>query len=203
MENRLNQSLKPSASFEFNSVDAEESVKLCLIPGHYDTTEIVSSDDNKIYLAYSNPEAINNAGFQCDQVADDYSLAKYAYSDSRSDNKNYGVHIEPCSKRCRYRDFLNYVRYSGLKVVKMRIQNLTEEAAPAIFNSELEISASSIGSKAGSDFIKLSSHKNAGNYDRSFIDIDLSNMNLTLDETTLVALDVPAGSHFQIEFVLG
>ncbi|MBQ5689339.1 MAG: hypothetical protein IIV21_05170, partial [Bacteroidales bacterium] len=64
------------------------------------------------------------------------------------------------------------------------------------------ITASSIGSKAGSDFIQLSQHINPSNYLQNFIEIDLEKQNLLLDETTLAFLEVPGKAQFQIDFTL-
>ena len=202
MNNQLQQSMRPMASFIFDATNSENDVKLCLIPGHYDTSEIlIDTETNKAVLGFCNPQAIKDAGFQCDQVADDYNTATAPlYAVTRGADA-YPVKISG-SKRCRYRDFLNYVKYSGMRVVKIRIQNLTDEETPRIFDSELEVSASAIGSKAGSDFVRLSSYRNASNFDRTFIEVDLSSTNLLLDETTLVSLEVPSGSKFQMDFTL-
>lgn len=198
--NDLTKSLKPTASFTFQNLSAELK-KLCLFPGHYDTSEVVTSGDGKggYVLAYSNPAAVTDAGFPCDQVADDYS---YNQANVKADGK-YAIKISPKSIRTRYRDFLNYIKYSGLRVVKMRITDLSQNSNHEIFNQELEISASSIGSKAGSDFVQLSAHIDPSNYLQNFIDIDLTQRNLVLDETTLASLSIPAGANFQIDFTLG
>ena len=61
-----------------------------------------------------------------------------------------------------------------------------------------------IGSKAGSDFVQLSSYINPANFLQNFIDVDLEKdaRNLSLDETTLAFLDIPGNAHFQIDFTL-
>lgn len=197
MEKQLKQSMKPTASFTFLNKAAEERV-LCLFPGHFDTTEIVMVDD-KVSLAYCNPKPLVEAGYYCDQVADDYSAE---HSTARTDG-SYDVQINPVSKRTRYREFLNFIKTSGLRVSKMRITDLNSEGTHEIFNQELEISASAIGAKAGSDFLQLSAHIDPSNYIQRFIDIDLSQQNLLLDETTLSFLRIPARANFQIDFTLG
>lgn len=194
----LKQSMKPTASFTFQNKAAVERV-LCLFPGHFDTTEIVKVDD-KVSLAYCNPKPLVEAGYFCDQVADDYS----AEHSTVKDDGSYDVQVSPTSKRTRYREFLNYIKNSGLRVTKMRITDLLSgDNGHEIFNQELEISASAIGAKAGSDFIQLSAHIDPSNYIQRFIDIDLSKQNLLLDETTLAFLRIPASAHFQIDFTLG
>lgn len=197
MEKQLKQSMKPTASFTFLNKAAVERV-LCLFPGHFDTTEIVKVDD-KVSLAYCNPKPLVEAGYYCDQVADDYSAE---HSTAKLEG-SYDVQINPVSKRTRYREFLNFIKTSGLRVSKMRITDLNSEGTHEIFNQELEISASAIGAKAGSDFLQLSAHIDPSNYIQRFIDIDLSQQNLLLDETTLAFLRVPAKANFQIDFTLG
>lgn len=194
----LNQSMRPVASFVFKSF-ASTGKKLCLFPGHYDTTEIVEENEtSKQIISYANPKGIIDAGYNCDQVADDYG-GDYIIRDN-----NYSIEIKPKGSRTRYRDFLNYIKLSGVRVVKMRITDLTTGSNPShdIFYQEIEVSKSAIGSKSGSDFIQLASHINPSNYLQNFIEVDLEKQNLLLDETTLAFLDVPAGANFQIDFTL-
>lgn len=197
MNKELKSSMKPVASFSFKNLSTTEQVKLCLFPGHFDTTEIVKVDD-KIAVAFSNPAGITAAGYQCQQVADDYNAT---VTNVKADG-TYKVQILPKSKRTRYRDFLNYIKYSGLKVSKMRITDLNTNGAHEIFGQEIEVSASAIGQKSGSDFIQLSAHRDSSAYDQTYIDVDLASSNLLLDETTLAFLEVPAGASFQIDFTL-
>lgn len=197
----LNQSMRPVASFVFkNNPDLAQSVKLCLFPGHFITSEVVVVDTDESYMSYADPSAIVAAGYDCQQVADDFNSK---IGSQRGDGK-YPVEIYPKGSRTRYRDFLNYIKLSGVRVVKMRITDLTPGANPShdIFYQEIEVSKSSIGSKSGSDFIQLASHINPANYLQNFIEVDLEKQNLLLDETTLAFLDIPAGAHFQIDFTL-
>lgn len=205
MSTQLKTSMRPTASFNLKNVSSE-SVRVCLFPGHFDTSEVVAVSDGdltKVVLAYSNPEAINAAGFSCAQVADDYNINTKSVYRSSANGNGYAVQITPVSKRTRYRDFLNYIRYANLSVVKIRITDLEANSDHAIFNQELEVSSSAIGAKAGSDFIQLSAHRNPAHYDQSFIEIDLSQQNLLLNETTLASLDIPANANIQIDFTLG
>lgn len=190
---KLNQSLKPQASFVFENT-ADESKVICLIPGHYNTAKVQTDAEGSVILSYSDPYAIVKAGYQCDQVADDYSAGVL---------RDAEVRVEAKSQRCRYRDFLNYIKYSGLRVTCMRITDLSNDTSHEIFNQEIEISASAIGAKSGSDFIQLSSYIDPSNYIQRFIDVDLATRNLVLDETTLAFLKVPVGAKFQIDFTLG
>ena len=203
MSTELKKSLRPVASFVFNNT-ASETRKLCLFPGHFmlasAITKITGSSapfNSETVLSYANPAALCDAGYECDQVADDFTLSK-----NLSDGGVYDIQITSKSRKTRYRDFLNYIKLSGVRVSKMRITDLVANGSHDIFQSEMEITASSIGSKAGSDFIQLSQHINPSNYLQNFIEIDLEKQNLLLDETTLAFLEVPGKAQFQIDFTL-
>lgn len=205
MSTELKKSLRPVASFVFNNT-ATETRKLCLFPGHFMLAKVTSmipaTQNNPPYtvtsiLSYANPDALCDAGYDCDQVADDFNITS-----NHNDGRQYDIQITPKSRKTRYRDFLNYIKLSGVRVSKMRITDLVVNGSHDIFQSEMEITASSIGSKAGSDFIQLSQHINPSNYLQNFIEIDLEKQNLLLDETTLAFLEVPGKAQFQIDFTL-
>lgn len=193
----LNQSMQPVASFTFATTDKYATKRLCLFPGHYDTSEIVG-EAGDLKLGYANPSAIKNAGYDCNQVADDF-----LYTQGKSSTGvDYPIVVTPKSSHTRYRDFLNLIRYSNLRVVKMRITDLSGSTAHEIFQQSIEVTKSSVGSKHGSDFIQLSQHINPSNFLQTFIEIDLKSTNLLLDETTLAFIDIPADAKFQIDFTL-
>lgn len=192
---KLITALKAVASFTFQNTDSSSAKRLCLFPGHFDTLELVSGTRGETSVtvpAYSNVSHITDAGYNCDQVAYDN------FDTQRSTDK---IQCKANSKRTKWADFLRYIQLNGLKVTKMRIKNLLAND-DAIFNQELEISASAVGGKVGSDFINLSEYVSPNAYDRSFIDIDLSAANLTLDNTTLAFLDIPASAKFSIQFTV-
>ena len=197
--------MRPVASFTFQNTTSEDH-KLCLFPGHYDTASVIaiSTASNTPYvttsaLSYADPTAIVNAGYECVQVADDFSVSQNIKDVS---GKSYPIKITPKSVKTRYRDFLNFIKLANVKVAKMRITDLATNSDHAIFNSEMEVSKSNVGSKAGSDFIQLSAHINPSNFLQNFIEIDLEKQNLVLDETTLAFLEIPASANFQIDFTL-
>jgi hypothetical protein len=203
MSTELKKSLRPVASFVFNNTSTETR-KLCLFPGHLMLAKVTSTiaGSSAPYtvtsiLSYANPDALCDAGYECDQVADDFNLTS-----GQNDGGTYDIRISPKSRKTRYRDFLNYIKLSGVRVSKMRITDLVANGSHDIFQAEMEITASSIGSKAGSDFIQLSQHINPSNYLQNFIEIDLEKQNLLLDETTLAFLEVPGKAQFQIDFTL-
>ena len=195
-------SVRPVASFTFQAdSNLAQNVNLCLVPGHYNTIEAVYKDD-KIHISYADPTAIKAAGYDCNQVADDFNAE---VNNTRGDGNKYPITIKS-KGNVLYRDFLNYVKYSGLKIVKMRITDLTPGANPSrdIFQQVIEVTESLIGAKAGSDYVQLSSYINPANYLQNFIEIDLEKdgRNLKFDETSLVFLRIPPAANFQIDFTL-
>lgn len=203
----LQKSMRPTASFIFENV-VEGAQRLCLFPGHYNTIstafKLTSTSAPAIvkgFISYADPSSIISAGYKCDQVADDFSLSENLRDES---GNSYKVRVTPKSQKTSYRDFLNYIKLSGLKVVKMRITDLDSTTNPAheIFYSEMEVTQSSIGSKAGSDYVQFAAHINPSNYLQNFIEVDLEERNLLLDETTLAFLDIPGKAKFQIDFTL-
>lgn len=195
---QVNESLRPVASFIIKNTE-DEAKRLALFAGHYNTDEIVFDEDGKAIIAHCNPAALNSAGYQCDQVADDYNST---VKSTRGEGL-YPIQFIPKSKRTRAIDFLNYVRYSGLKVTKMRFTDLSGDAEHDIFNQEIEVSQSSIGAKGGSDYIQLSTYINPKNFKTNVIEVDLEGQNLLLDETTVVIMDITANANFQLDFILG
>lgn len=197
MNNQLNNALKPVASFRIVNPAGNPERKLCLIPGHFNLTGVVDVDDGHggtmPVITYNDKRPIVNAGYSCDEVADDYNQSL-----SRS-----AVQVHPNNEMTRYRDFLNFIRLKQLRVSKIRLTNRTASSVGrAQFNKRFEVSASSIGSRAGSDFINIANYKNPANYDQDIIEIDLAQQNLLLDATTLTFLTVAADADFDIEFTL-
>lgn len=195
----LKNSLKAVASFRITNKNSEGQ-RVCFFPGHYDTAEVVATTDSKYMISYADPTAINSAGYDCVQVADDY-YSKNALNKSDGSG-TYPVTIQPKGGKTRYRDFLNMIKLSGLKVSKIRFTDLVPNGNHDIFTQDLEISQSTIGGKGGTDIVNLSSHINPAHFLQNFIDVDLAGNNLRLDETTLMFMEIPAGADFQIEFTL-
>ena len=203
--NNLNKALQPVVSFRVVNTDSSSYKTLCLIPGHYDTQEIMDyqvtesgSTVTKYVLSYLNPAVLNEAGYACNEVADDHN----ANLDG-SGKSNYPISVTPAAGNSRYRDFLRYVGLVGSKIKRIRLTNNTGNAAGRTqFDQFFEVSASAIGSKPGSDYINLASCKDPKNYDLDMIDVDLDARNLVLDATTLLFLKVAPSTDFTIEFTL-
>ena len=188
--------MKPVASFRMVNSDSSNSKRVCLFPGHYNTQKVVPTtvSGSAVYvLGYSNPAAIVAAGYACDEVAADYIAA--------ADTKQV-IQVTGTSPRCTYVDFLRYIQLSGLRASKIKITNNRSTDHREIFDQEIEVSMSSIGLKAGSQFLNLSTYKDPKNYDLNVIEIDLAAAQLELDETTLAFLTIPASADFTIEFTL-
>lgn len=196
----LKNSLKAVASFRVTNKSGNGK-RVCFFPGHYDTAEVVQSTDSGKYLiSYADPSAIKNAGYDCVQVADDYNAKN---SLNKADGTGtYPVTIQPKGGKTRYRDFLNMIKLSGLKVSKIRFTDLVPDGSHDIFSQDLEISQSTIGGRGGTDVVNLSAHINPAHFLQNFIDVDLAGNKLRLDETTLMFMEIPAGADFNIEFTL-
>lgn len=188
MQNTLKEALRAQATFNFVG-DNSNDKKLCLLPGIYNTMKQVTDGTSKeTVITYSSPANLNNAGYACDQVADDYNS-----SDSGQYVQVTGV------GRVKYRDFLDAVQRVGMRVSQIIIQN--KVSSQAIFDQQIEVAKTVLGAKGGMDFITLQQYVNVNAYDRSKITIDLSDETLDLTPEVFMAINVPAQSQFSIQFV--
>jgi len=198
--NNLNNALQPVVSFRLTNTSTTDYKTICLIPGHYDSATIMSytsSGSTVNVISYLNPQVLNDAGYACNEIADDYD------SNLVGSAKTYPISVVPAAGNSRYRDFLQYVRVVGSRIKRIRLTNNTGSAAGRTqFDQFFEVSASAIGSKAGSDYINLASCKDPKNYDLDMIDVDLDARNLVLDATTLLFLKVAPSADFTVEFTL-
>lgn len=188
MQNTLKEALRAQATFDFVG-DNSNDKKLCLLPGIYNTMKQSTVGTSKeTIITFSSPTNLNNAGYACDQVADDYNS-----SDSGQYVQVTGV------GRVKYRDFLDAVQRVGMRVSQIIIQN--KVSSQAIFDQQIEIAKTVLGAKGGMDFITLQQYVNVNAYDRSKITIDLSDETLDLTPEVFMAINVPAQSHFSMQFV--
>lgn len=182
------------ATFDIVNTDSSNAVKLCLLPGVYNTMKATTDGTSKeTVMSYSDPTALVAAGYACDQVADDAAFC------SGLDVQVTGV------GRVMFRDFLNTVQRVGARVNKIIIQN--KVSAQDIYDQQIEVAKTVIGSKGGMDFITLQNYVNVNAFDRSKITIDLSGYdengnsnNLFLTPEVFMAINIPASAHFSIQF---
>lgn len=194
MQSTLREALMAQATFDIENTDASNAVKLCLLPGVYNTMQLVQDPSSKdTVLNYANPDALVAAGYAADQVADDAAFCK-------------GLDVQVAGVgRVMFRDFLNTVQRVGARVNKIIIQN--KVSSQDIFDQQIEVAKTVIGAKGGMDFITLQNYVSVNAYDRSKITIDLSGTdengksnNLFLTPEVFMAMNIPAGAHFSIQF---
>lgn len=186
MQKSLKEALRAVFTVDITG-NASADKKLCLLPGIYSTMAFSQDASTKAaVLTYSDPTNLVNAGYSCDQVADDYE-----YDNSQA------VQIRAIG-RSKYRDFLNSVQRVGMRCTEIVIQNKTQDSA--IFDQQIEVAKTVLGAKGGMDFITLQKYVNVNAYDRSKITIDLSDETLDLTPEVFLAINVPEDSHFSIQF---
>ena len=187
MQNTLREALMAQATFDIENTDTDNAVMLCLLPGVYNTMKMTQDPTSKeVVVSFSDPAALNAAGYTADQVADD---AKF--------DPNATVQVNGVG-RVMFRDFLNTVQRVGATVNKIIIQNKVQ--SQDIYDQQIEIAKTVIGAKGGTDFITLQNYVSVNAYDRSKITIDLSEEPLELTPEVFMALNVPAGAHFSIQY---
>lgn len=194
MQNSLREALMAQATFDFENTDTEHAVKLCLLPGVYNTQKLAQDPTTKeVVLSFSDPTALVAAGYAADQVADD---AKF--------DPNAAVQVKGVG-RVMFRDFLDTVQRVGCTVNKIIIQNKTQDQS--IYDQQIEIAKTVIGAKGGMDFITLQNYVSVDAYDRSKITIDLSGYDnagrpvaLELTPEVFMAMNIPASAHFSMQF---
>lgn len=191
MQNTLREALKASVTFGFKNETptggTASAKKVAILPGIFDTMKQVIDSGKVTAVCYTDPTNLNNAGYNCDEVADDYNAAS-------------GVYVQVTgTKRTRFRDFLNYVRRVGVTVSRIVIQNKTQSSD--LFDQEIEISRTLPGAKGGTDFIQLQDFVKTDQYDRTKITIDMNDEPLLLTPEVFMALTVPAGAEFSMQFV--
>lgn len=187
MQKTLRQALQACATFNFVG-DNSNAKKLALLPGIYSTIKNVTDGTSKAtVVTFSDPANLNNAGYACDQVADDYNAS------------DTGMYVQVTgANRTKYRDFLNTVQRVGINVTRIVIQN--KVSSQDIFDQEIEIARTAIGAKGATDFIQLQQYVSVDAYDRSKITIDLSEEPLFLSPEVFMALNVPAQASFSMQF---
>lgn len=191
---KIEQSLKNNVRFNIKNTGTEAK-KVCLFPGHYDTQKVEFVQDGskavtKVDIVETNPANLVAAGYNVDQVADDYvaSLSKEP------------VHVSPNSNRCKFRDLRNYAKTKGFYIGRITIQN--NATSQAIFNQEIEYGRTAPGCDPDRQFINLRKYLSINQYDKTRIDIDLvaENKAIEVNRDTYMAINVPGNADFDIEF---
>lgn len=187
MQKTLREALQACATFNFVGDNSNAKV-LALLPGIYSAMKAVTDGTSKeTIVTFSSPANLVNAGYACDQVADDYNSA------------DSGQYVQVTgANRVKYRDFLNTVQRVGINVTKIVIQN--KVSSQDIFDQEIQIARTAIGAKGGMDFIQLQNYVSVNAYDRSKITIDLSDEPLYLTPEVFMALNIPAQASFSMQF---
>lgn len=206
MQDSLRQALRAVFTIDITGCESEDK-KLCLLPGVYDTmrTNVTTETDTvdgtevvtgvEVTTTFDNPENLINAGYSCDQVADDGGLST-----------KVGVAIQAVG-RAKMRDFLHEVQRVGMRCTEIVIKNLAGINNEEVFNQQIELARTVVGARGGMDFITLQKYVNVNAYDRSKITIDLSGVDengrpkaLELTPEVFMAINVPQNAHFTIQF---
>lgn len=185
----LTEALRAKATFNIVNSSSSAAKKLAFLPGIY-SSMIFSQDSSSkaAIISYASPANLVNAGYNCDQVADDYNSG-----DSLQVVQVSGV------GRTKYRDFLNTVQRIGVRVSRIIIQN-KNTSSQDIFDQEIEASRTAIGTRGETRFITLQDYVSVNAYDRTKITIDLTNAPLDLTPDMFLAMNIPASASFSIQF---
>lgn len=185
----LTEALRAKATFNIVNSSSSAAKKLAFLPGIY-SSMIFSQDSSSkaAIISYADPTNLVNAGYNCDQVADDYNSG-----DSLQVVQVSGI------GRTKYRDFLNTVQRIGVRVSRIIIQN-KNTSSQDIFDQEIEASRTAIGTRGETRFITLQDYVSVNAYDRTKITIDLTDAPLDLTPDMFLAMNIPASASFSIQF---
>lgn len=188
MQNTLKEALRAKATFNITNTSNNVAKKLAFLPGIYSSMIFTQDTSTKAaIISFADPTNLQNAGYACDQVADDY---------------NSGDALQVVSvtgaNRVKYRDFLNTVQRVGIRVTRIVIQN-KNTSSQDIFDQEIELAKTAIGAKGGTDFINLQDYVSVNAYDRTKITLDFTDQPLELTPEVFMAMTIPAGASFSIQ----
>lgn len=192
----LTEALRAKATFNIVNSSSSAAKKLAFLPGIYSTMKPImvttgtgeSAKTEMKGVSYADPTNLQNAGYACDQAADDYN----------SDDTLQVVQVSGVG-RTKYRDFLNTVQRIGVRVSRIIIQN-KNTSSQDIFDQEIEASRTAIGTRGETRFITLQDYVSVNAFDRSKIVIDLTNAPLDLTPDMFLAMNIPANASFSIQF---
>lgn len=185
MQNTLKEALKSSMTLNFKN-NSDTDKKVAVLPGIYDTLKLAGAGENAV-LTYTDPTNLNRAGYNVDEVADDY-------------NDKSGVSVAVTgTKRASFRDFRNAVNLVGLTVSRIVIQNKVE--SQNLYDQEIEVARTVLGAKGGTDFIQLQNYVSVNAYDRTKIEINLADDPLVLTPEVFMSIVVPGKASFSMQFI--
>lgn len=195
MQNTLKEALRAKVTFEVENTLNNASKKLAFLPGVYSTMKPIvvttgtgeSAKTEMKGISYADPTNLQNAGYACDQVADDYN----------SDDTLQVIKVNGAN-RIKYRDFLNTVQRVGIRVTRIVIQNKLLNNQD-IYDQEIELAKTAIGAKGGTDFINLQDYVSVNAFDRTKIILDFSDQPLELTPEVFMAMTIPASAKFSIQ----
>lgn len=180
MENEFGE-LFHSGTFTFHIVGhPERDINLCLLPATADTSAFYEDDSDELKRDLSNPTELQCAGFNCDQVADDF----------RKGNELQLVKVFG-SKEMSYNQFRRTVLFKSLFVKRITVQGNASSRC-CFDNMQLEFVRYTPLYKSGSDYI------NVGDFVKQINKavIDLEDVWFELDASIYMAITVPMQSDF-------
>lgn len=148
------------------------AVVIALFAAFFDTLKLTEGTPNTI--AYTNPAAIVAAGFTCDHVLDDGTIATNITATSANSKRSI-------------RQLREYVKLNGVKVTDMSVQ----ASNVAAFNEVLEVVT--VTPLNGPVVQELSLNQFRSEYQSANDKISVKDLGLVLDCNKLVMLRVQAG----------
>lgn len=186
MEN-LSKALSRKFAFRVHNQDAADRV-LAIMPAFYDT-EIIGVDvDPVTHVAHvirrkSSPGEIVKAGYTCHAVADDYDGTEIAGSDQEN------VKCTAINPAFNIRAFREFVKTNPLVVKDIIVQ---QEEGEGVYDQVLRVVHASPIEKKGEDYLSLNEY--LSEYQNNTKKVSIRNLNLGIDDTTLLLLNIPAGA---------
>lgn len=185
MEN-LSKALSKKFSFRVHNQDTADRV-LAIVPAFYDTEEIavqVNPDTHAttVIRRLDSPSEIAKAGYTCHAVADDYT------GEAIPGSPQEDVKCTPINPAFTIRAFRNFVKTNPLTVKDIIIQ---QEDGDGMYDQTLRVVHASPIEKKGEDFLSLNEF--LSEYQNNTKKVSIRNLNMAIDDTTLLLLPIPAG----------
>ena len=170
--------MKERFSFTINNATAGALV-FAIMAACFDTLKLVEGAPNVIW--YTNPAAIVAAGYSCDHVIDDGTIAT-------------NVTCTASNSKMAIRHFRDYIKNFGRQIKTLSVQS----SNAAAFNEVIEVVQATPLRGAASDYIALQDFKSV---DQTAADkVNVRELNLPITYDTLMMLRVPATTSITISF---